>query len=105
MDRRSDDHTERRSYGQTVRGSDVQTAKRQDGLRIFNTTYEDLNRSRGVSKDASRGASRGAPTGAPRYVSCQSYLELLTENDLRTPEKGRTGYEKVREGMKGYKKV
>ena len=32
MGRRPDDHTDRRTYGQTVRWPDVQTARRQDGL-------------------------------------------------------------------------
>ena len=46
MDRRSDGHTDRRTYGQTVRGSGVQTARRQDGLIMSKTAYDDLKQSK-----------------------------------------------------------
>ena len=45
MGRRPDDHTDRRTYGQTDRWPDVQTARRQDGLRMSKTAYDDLKRS------------------------------------------------------------
>ncbi len=45
MGRRPDDHTDKRTYGQTVRGPDVQMARRQDGLRMSKTAYDDLRRS------------------------------------------------------------
>ena len=48
MDRRSGGHTDRRTYGQTVRGSGVQTARRQDGLGMSRTAYDDLKRSDAV---------------------------------------------------------
>ena len=39
--RRSDGHTDRRAYGQTVRH--VQTARRSDGLRLSKAACDDLN--------------------------------------------------------------
>ena len=42
---KSDGQTVRRPYGQSVRGSNVQTARRQDGLRMSKTAYGDLKRS------------------------------------------------------------
>ena len=45
MGRRSDDHTDRRTYGQTVKRPDVQTARRQDCLTMSKTAYDDLRRS------------------------------------------------------------
>ena len=54
MDRRSGGHTDRRTYGQTVRGSGVQAARRQYGLRMSKAAYDDLKRSDAAQDDLIR---------------------------------------------------
>ena len=48
MVRRSDGHTDRRTYGQTARRPDVQKAGRSDGLRLSKTAYDGLTRSKTI---------------------------------------------------------